>query len=163
MHRARFAVLLIFASLVSASAWSQPSGQRHGSNPPATTAVGGTYSITFNLNIESTLPASSTIVCKAQIAPAGSFFNTVSAQPGPAESASGMATVTGSTATCAVEIPFSWSVESTRNGVLLNYEIDAVNAAGSLPAVVRTSSLQGIAESYATSAGTSSISFNVTF
>jgi hypothetical protein len=160
MHRARIAVLLFLTSLVSVCAWSQPSGKRHGSSP---TAVGGTYSITFNLNIESTLPANSTIVCKAQIAPSSSLASILSAQAAPTESASGIAVVTGSTATCAVEIPFAWSVESTRNGVSLSYEMNALNASGSLPAVVRTSALQGVPESYPGSGETSTLSFNVTF
>ena len=160
MHRTRIAVLLFLASLVSVSAWSQPSGKHHGSSP---TAVGGTYSITFNLNIESTLPANSSIVCKAQIAPAGSVFGNLSAQGAPTESAAGIAAVTGSTATCVVDIPFSWSVESTRNGVSLSYEIDAFNTSGSLPAVVRSSALQGVPESYPGSGESSPLSFNVTF
>jgi len=160
MLRARIVVLPLLASLVSVLAWSQPSGKRHRSSP---TAVGGTYSIAFNLNIESALPANSTIVCKVQIAPASSLVSILSAQAAPAESASAIAAVTGSTATCAVEIPFSWSIERTRSGVLLSYEIDALNASGSLPAVVRTSALQGVPESYPSSEEPSALSFNVTF
>jgi len=45
--------------------------------------------------------------------------------------AAGLATVTGSTATCVAEIPFSWTVENARGGVLLSYEIDAVSNAWS--------------------------------
>jgi hypothetical protein len=163
MHRSRIPVLLLIASLASASAWSRPVAEHHGSNPTPT-AVSGVYSITFNLNIASTLPANSTITCKAQIVPASSSFNGLASQEAaPFESAAGVATVTGSTATCSVDIPFSWSLQSTRRGVALSYQLDAVNAAGSLPAVVRSSVLQNIQESYPASGATSSISFDVTF
>jgi hypothetical protein len=160
MLRSRIPVVLLLASLVSAPAWSRPVAEHRG----APTAVSGVYSITFNLNIESTLPANSTITCKAQIVPAGANMNSFNFQYAaiPLESASGVASVTGSTATCVVEIPFSWTVESTR-GVSLSYEVDADNAPGALPAVVRTSTQQGIAESYPSSGGTSAVSFNVTF
>jgi hypothetical protein len=161
MYRARIAVLLLIASLASTAAWSRPVAEHRGASP---TAVSGVYSITFNLNIASTLPANSTITCKAQIAPAGSSFEGFTSQAGaPYESATGVATVTGSTASCAIEIPFSWSVQSVRGGVALSYELDAINAAGSLPAVVRTSILENVQEPYPASGGTSSLTFNVTF
>jgi hypothetical protein len=160
MLRSRIPVVLLLASLASTVAWSRPVAEHRGANP---TAVSGLYSITFNLNIESTLPVNSTITCKAQIVPAGADLNSSQFAAIPLESASGVASVTGSTATCVVEIPFSWTVESTRGGVSLSYEVDADNAAGALPAVVRTSAQQGIAESYPSSGGTSSVSFNVTF
>jgi hypothetical protein len=161
MLRSRIPVVLLLASLASAPAWSRPVADHRG----APTAVSGAYSITFNLNIESTLPANSTITCKAQIVPAGANLNSFNSQFAavPLESAGGVASVTGSTATCVVEIPFSWTVDSSRGGVSLSYEIDADNAPGVLPAVVRTSAQQGIAETYPTSGGTSAVSFNVTF
>jgi hypothetical protein len=161
MLRSRISLFLLFASLASTTAWSRPVAEHHGQGP---TAESGVYSITFNLNIVSTLPANSTITCKAQIAPAGSMESSFNQQAAvPVESASGVAAVTGATATCLVEIPFSWSVERARNGASLSYEIDAVNASGTLPAVVRTSIQQGVAEAYPSSGGTSSVSFNVTF
>ena len=158
--RSRIAFALMMAALVL-PVCAQPAAQHHGSGP---TAVAGTYSITFNLNIASTLPANATIVCKAQIAPGGNFYSSMNPQVAvPVESASGVATITGTTATCLVEIPFSWNVETTRNGVALSYELDAVNASGTLPAVVRTSTQQGIAQAYPSSGGTASVTFNVTF
>ena len=78
----------------------------------------------------------------------------------PVESASGVATINGTTATCAVEIPLTWTVEISRGGVSHSYKIDAVNAPGS---VVRTTVQQGIAEPFPSSGGTSSVTFNVTF
>jgi hypothetical protein len=160
MLHSRLALFLVAASLATASASADPIAEHHGGNP---TAVTGVYSVTFNLNIQSTLPANSTILCKAQIAPGASFFSNINAQAIPVESAAGVAAITGSTAVCTVEIPFSWTVESTRNGAALSYQIDAVNATVTLPAVVRTSIQQGIAEPYPSSGATSSISLNITF
>jgi len=160
MNRIRISAFLLLASLASASGWSQSAAQHRGGAP---TAVSGVYSITFNLSIASTLPANSTIVCKAQITPGIAGFGNYNAQAVPVESASGVASVSGPTATCSVEIPFAWTVETARGGAALSYEIDAINAAGSLPAVVRTSAQQGVAESYPSPGGTSSVTVNVTF
>ena len=161
MSRFRIAVFLLLASLPLLAAASAPVAEHRGSGPAA---VSGVYSVTFNLNIASELPANSTIVCKAQIAPAGAAFPGFSQQvfAVPVESASSVAAVTGATATCTVEIPFSWTVQTAR-GVQLSYQIDAVNAGGALPAVVRTSSQQGIAQPYPASGGVSSLAFSVTF
>lgn len=160
MARSRFAALLLAVSFVTASSFARPVAEHHGS----AMAVSGAYAITFNLTIASTLPANSTIVCKAQAAPANSNLEGFNAQvAAPVESASGVATVSGSTATCAVEIPFSWTVETTRQGVALSYEIDAINPSGALPTVVRTSVQQGMVESYPSTGGTASVAVNVTF
>ncbi|MGB8261920.1 MAG: hypothetical protein WCE75_16275 [Terracidiphilus sp.] len=161
MKSARISLLLALAALVPLAAWAGPAPGRRGGN---TATVSGVYSVTFNLNLASTLPAGATIVCKAQIAPGGQqqFFQSQPAAV-PVESAAGVAQVSGATATCAVEIPFSWTVNSSSSGVSLSYEIDAVNATGALPALVRVSGQQGVAESYPAAGGTASLSFNVTF
>jgi len=98
------------------------------------TAVSGVYSVTFHLNIASKLPAGSTITCQARITPDQAGLNLMNSQPAAFPvAAAGLATVTGSTATCVAEIPFSWTVENARGGVLLSYEIDAVSNAWSAP------------------------------
>jgi len=162
MHRKRIALFLLSFAITPALAWPHPVAEHRGAGP---TSVSGTYSITFNLNIVSTLPANAVIVCRAQIAAGGSFyegFNPRSVAV-PVESASGVAAISGTTATCAVEIPFSWNVQTLRGGVALSYELDAVNASGSLPAVVRSRTQQGVGEAYPTSGGTSEVTFSVTF
>ena len=160
MDRSRIARFLLAAMLFSTSAFAGPVAEHR--NVAAT--VSGVYSVNFNLNIQSTLPANSAVVCKVQIAPPAFFSNlNPQAAAAPVETASGVAAVTGSTATCLVEIPFSWTVETMRGGVVLNYEIDAVNASGTLPALVRTSIQQGIAEPYPAPGGASTLNFNVTF
>jgi len=162
MSRTRIACSLLAASLVAASAWAGPIAEHHRSGPSTVT---GTYSITFNLNIVSTLPAGATIACRVQIVPATSGMPGFTPQSAPSlvESASGVASVSGSTATCEIEIPFSWTVQSTRGGASLSYQIDAFNATGSLPTVLRSSAQQEVAEPYPSSSGTSTLSFNVTF
>src|SRR5208282_2759124 len=123
MIRTRFPrflyVLLLVALLAPAAAWSGPVTEHRGGGP---TAENGVYSLTFNLTIASTLPAGSTITCKAQIVPSQAVIGPIQQTPVPMEMAAGVATVTGSTATCTVEIPFSWTVNSARNGVSLSYE-----------------------------------------
>jgi hypothetical protein len=163
MLRSRIPLFLLAASFATVSAVANPVADHRGGNTP--TAVSGEYSITFNLNIASTLPANSTIVCKAQIAPGASMYSSFNPQAAavPFESASSVATVNGATATCVVDIPFAWTVDTTRNGAALSYEIDAINATGSLPAVVRTSAQQNIAEPYPASGNTSTVTFTVTF
>jgi hypothetical protein len=75
------------------------------------TTVSGVYSVTFNLNIASALPAGSTITCRARIVPYSGGLDTRNSQfsAAPVDSAAGLAKVTGSSATCTTEIPFSWT------------------------------------------------------
>jgi hypothetical protein len=148
-------VFVLLALLVTVTALAAPAPEHRG----APTAVSGTYSVTFTLNIASTLPASAAITCKVQVAPIQSLEQMVP----PTESATGIATFTGSSGTCAVEIPFSWTLSSPKQEAALSYEIDAFNAQGSLPAVVRTSLQQGIAVPLPASGGTASVALNVTF
>ena len=161
MKPARIPLLLCLALLAPAAALAVGAPEHRGS----TTTVSGVYLVTFNVNIASTLPAGATIVCKAQIVPSqggGGFLNHQLAAV-PVETAAGLATVTGSTATCAVEIPFSWTVNGAQSGVSLSYEIDAVSSSGSAPLLVRSSAQQGIGEPFPAAGGSASVSFNVTF
>ncbi len=154
-------MLLLFALLAPTAARSAPVTEHRGGGPAQ---VSGVYSVTFNLTIASTLPAGATITCKAQIVPSQTGFMGLNSQAAiPVETATGVATVTGSTATCAVEIPFSWTVNGAQNGASLSYEIDAVNISGSLPVLLRTSAQQGVSEAYPATGATSNLSFNVTF
>jgi hypothetical protein len=159
MARVRTSLLLCLALLAPLAALAA-TPLRHGGSS-SSSAVSGVYSVTFNLTIASTLPTGSTITCRAQIAPnqSGSYsFGQSSATL--VETATGIATVSGSTATCTVEIPFAWTVSSTRNGVLLSYEVDALT---STSLVVRSSMQQNITEAYPTSGGTVSPSYTLTF
>jgi hypothetical protein len=161
MRRAHIALFALFFLIVAVAAWATPPPEHRG----VPVAVSGVYSVTFNLTIASTLPSGAVITCKAQIVPAQSLLQSQSQQGAvtPIESAAGIATVTGSTATCPVEIPFTWTLASAKEGVGLSYEIDAFNVPGTLPTVVRTSLQQGIPEAFPASGATSSVSFSVNF
>lgn len=161
MKRVFVAILLGAFTLLAGAAPTAPVPQHRGSP----TTLSGVYAITFNVNIASSLPAGAAIVCKAQIVPSqgGGGFMSQQLAAVPVETAAGLATVSGATATCSVEIPFSWTVNSGQSGVSLSYEIDAVGSSGSAPLLVRTSAQQGIGEAFPASGGTASVSFNVTF
>jgi len=133
--------------------------------PGRVEAVGRAYVIRFNLNVASTLPAGATVTCKARLVPNLPGQGNLPSQSAvvPVETATGVAALTGSTAACAVEIPFSWTVNNTQSGAVLSYEIEAVSVSGSLPVVVRSSAQQGIAVAYPPMGGTVTLSFDVTF
>jgi hypothetical protein len=71
--------------------------------------------------------------------------------------------VTGSKATCAAEIPFAWTVESARGGVVLSYEIDAVSSAGAGSLLLRSTARQGIGAALPAAGETASLSLSVNF
>jgi hypothetical protein len=139
MAQLRISLLICFALLAVQNGLSASVPRDRG----ALTAVSGVYSITFHLNVGSKLPAGSTITCRARIAPDQGGQSLINSQPAAFPVAAvGLATVTGSTATCVAEIPFSWSMESARGAVVLSYEIDAVSNAGPAPVLFAGSARQ---------------------
>jgi len=161
MRRIRILLLLCFALpfLATASAAGVP--ELRGSS----STVSGVYSLTFNLNIATALPAGTTITCRAQIVPnqTGAELPNQQFAPIPVKRVSGVASVTGSTANCAAEIPFSWTGMNARGGVILSYEIDAVSTSGSVPLMVKRSVQQNIPVAYPASGGSARLSFNLIF
>jgi hypothetical protein len=128
------------------------------------TAVSGVYSVTFHLNMASKLPAGSTIICRARIAPDLGGPNPMNSRSAPFRvAAAGIVTVTGSTATCVAEIPFSWTVEGARGAVLLSYEIDAVSDAGSAPVPLAGSARQGFDVVLPATGGDANLDVNLSF
>jgi hypothetical protein len=167
MTRIRIPSLLCIALLASASALAAGIPDLRASS----LTVSGIYSLTFNLNIASALPAETTITCRAQIVPNP---QTVPDQGGfdpgnrqlsaiPVRTVTGRAFVTGSTAICAAEIPFSWTGMSARGGAVLSYEIDAVNGSGSIPLLIRTTGQQNIGVAFPASGGSARLNFNLNF
>jgi hypothetical protein len=157
MARVRISLLLCLALLASAVA----SAQKDRGNP---TAVSGVYSVTFNLSILSTLPTETTMTCQAQIAPhPGVGLGNRRQALGPVETAAGIAAITGPKATCAVKIPFAWTVTGMLNGVVLSYQIDAVSHAGPAPLLIRSSARQNISAPFPVQGGNTSLSFNLVF
>jgi hypothetical protein len=158
MRHVRISLLLCTALLVSTAASAQ-------GGPDRPAVVSGVYSIVFSLNILSTLPAKTTITCRAQIAPnqEGPDLGKPHPAPGLVETAAGVATVTGPKATCAVKIPFAWTVTGPQGGVVLSYEIDAVSHSGAAPLLVRSSARQNISAPFPAQGGRANLSFSLTF
>jgi len=159
MLLARSLMMLLLTLLVPAVGWA-------GLPVPGVELAGRAYAVRFNLNMASRLPAGAMITCKARIIPhlAESQKLNGQAEAVPVETATGVATVTGSMAVCAVEIPFSWTMTDAGGGALLSYEIDAVSVVyGAQPIVVRSSAQEGIPVTYPAMGGTANLSFSVTF
>ncbi|MFZ1086385.1 MAG: hypothetical protein WAN35_15595 [Terracidiphilus sp.] len=126
-------------------------------------AISGVYSITFNLQIASTLPAGSTITCRARMTPIPEALDLRNAQLAATPMAEGQVSVTGSTATCAAEIPFAWTVTRPPDGVELLYEIDAVSLQGGAPVLLRTSAQRQISAAFPAAGGSSYLLLNLVF
>jgi hypothetical protein len=156
MMRRRTLPLLCFVLLTAMATNAQESRS-------IPTAVSGVYSISFNLSILSALPAKTMITCKAQIVPSQGGLGTPHAAPGPVETAKKLAVVTGSKATCAVKIPFAWTVTGVQRGVELSYEIDAVSHSAAVPLLVRSSARQNINAPFPVSGGNTSLNFHLVF
>jgi len=160
MARVYTSLLLCFALLAVQDGLAASVPREHS----PLTAVSGVYSVTFHLNIASKLPAGSTITCRARIAPDQGGLNLMNSRLAAFPLAvAGMATVTGSTATCVAEIPFSWTVENARGGVVLNYEIDAASAAGSAPVVLAGSARQSTGAALPAAGGSANLDLSLTF
>jgi len=161
MNRTRIALLLITVSVASI-AWAGPPADPRGTSSPV--AVNGVYTVTFHVNLGSTVPTGSAVTCRARIAPNLQAFQNLNHGTVPVDSATGVGTVTGSSlagsaANCSVEIPFAWTVSEAQTGVALSYEVDAVSAGA--PVAARTQ--PGIAVAYPPQGGATRLSFNVSF
>jgi hypothetical protein len=72
-----------------------------------TTPTAGTYTLTLNINLVSTIPKSTKIVCLVQIQVTGDTLLS-----GIQQTAGAAATRSGNTASCTVQIPYSWNLGS---------------------------------------------------
>jgi hypothetical protein len=157
MNRVRTLMLPLVVTLASASALSAPPADP--GRAEGLIAVSGSYVLTFNVSLDSAPPAGVAILCKARIAPSLPSFQNPSTRMVPVEMATGLATVTGNSANCSVQIPFSWAVSDPRGGIALSYEVAEVSASGSF-AVVR-SAQQGIGVAYPAPGGTARVFVHV--
>jgi hypothetical protein len=160
MARFRTSLLVCFALLAVQVGWAASVPREHS----PMTAVSGVYSITFHLDMASNLPAGSTILCRARIAHdqgEPNLMNSLSAAFPVA--VAGIATVTGSTATCVAEIPFSWTVDGARGGVLVSYEIDAVSDRGLVPKMLAGSALKSVGVALPAAGGSANLDVNLIF
>jgi hypothetical protein len=157
MARLHVPLLLCFALLASATEAAAGTVEERANS----TTVSGVYSVTFNLNILSTLPAGTMITCRVQIAPNQGGLDPRNRQlAAPPVAAVGRVAVNGPKATCAAEIPFAWTVTGAQGGVLLRYEIEAVSGSEALP-LVRSSARQNVSVAFPTSGGSTNLSLNV--
>jgi hypothetical protein len=156
MVRVRIPLLLCIALLAPVAASAADSPELRSTS----TTVSGVYAVTFNLSIVSRLPTGTTISCRAQLVPSSGGQTLLNPRLAalPAKTATRLTMITGSTATCAAEIPFSWTAASARGGAVLNYEIDAVSRSGD--ALIAQKTL-GVA--LPASGGNTSLSLYLTF
>ncbi len=126
-------------------------------------AVSGVYSVTFHLNLATTLPAGSILICRVRLAPIPGGIELQSAPLGATPMAAGQVSVTGSTTTCATEIPFSWTLTSPPGGVELYYEIDAVSLQGAAPTLLRSSAQRQLSTAFPAAGGGANLSMSLIF
>ncbi|HEY6372114.1 MAG TPA: hypothetical protein VIX37_16175 [Candidatus Sulfotelmatobacter sp.] len=96
--------------------------------PPALTTFGGKFVVNFTVTVSSAISTSAKIACAV-----AASLEDVSTLNFILENAEVAATRTGSTATCTVDIPYSWKLGSgSTDKVTLTYQIIApIEATGS--------------------------------
>jgi hypothetical protein len=159
MARIRNSLLLCLALL----AWTAASAAGLPQPRVGPIAVSGVYSVTYHLNLASTLPAGSTITCRARMAPIPGVPDLRNPQLAATPVSAGQVSVTGSTATCAAEIPFSWTVTTPPGGIALYYEIDAVSLRGAVPVLLRTSTQRQVSAAFPAAGGSANLSLTLIF
>jgi hypothetical protein len=83
----------------------------------ATTTYAGTIAVTVTITLKTALPSGDKVACSVD-AIASSISETTAANIAYDESAASLATVSGSTATCKVNIPYSWVLLTPSTTVL---------------------------------------------
>ena len=111
--------------------------------PDATAAPStGTIATTLTIKLASVFPAGFKIVCSSAII-AQSINDVSDTFTSFEESASSVATVSGTTATCTVRTPYAWTLPSASttvsNIVTGTYEVNVYNAGTALPGLLRSS------------------------
>ena len=140
------------------------------STTPATT---GTVSLTISIKLATVFPAKSTIACGMEVSALSLTENTSTGAVSDGEwleTASSPATISGSTATCTVKIPYAWvlpaagtsGTTTTTNTLTADFQVTVSNATAAVT-VLRTSEQQLIAGEKVPATGTvSSYTANVT-
>ena len=96
-------LLLVSAAFIGANAANQNSGA-------AQPAAKGAYTVTFHVNMPTTVPDGATISCKASIAPQPTVFEHFTRRhTATAQSTTGFANVANNSATCTVAAPFAFN------------------------------------------------------
>ncbi len=134
---------LVFAGSVSMAAQSEaPDGENAALANAAVAPTTGTLALTFNIKLSSSYPAGSIVSCLGIVE--GVTQNTMTGAGNRwTELATSSSKVTGSTATCTISIPYSWSLQPTGTGVqniyLGAYDISVADISGKTVLANRTS------------------------
>jgi hypothetical protein len=108
--------------------------------PDATLApTTGSVDLTLTISLKTALPSGGKIICGSEIS-ASSQNETTFAESIWIEEAYSVATVSGSTAKCTVNVPYSFLVPAAsalvKNALTGSYTVEMVNAGTALPSVV---------------------------
>jgi hypothetical protein len=124
-------------------------------------AASGASLIRFNVMVSSTLPAGSIILCKGELVPSPnqSAGGITHQQLTLVAEAISKTVLRGSSAECALEIPFSWTGNGTQIDVAVRYEVDAFPKPGA-PVILQRGVEQGIRFTAALPPGTGRLGFN---
>jgi hypothetical protein len=154
MNRGNSSPTLPLMLMMSVAVWAA-----HAVDSPANTqTASGAYAVTFSVKAPSTVESGSTVTCKASIA-ARLAAQGNDSEAAAAQTAQGVAKLSGLTANCLVLVPFSFANGDPRAGAALSYEIDAVN--GSTLEAVRMQ--DGINVPYPQAGATANLHLNVNF
>jgi len=103
--------------------------------PDTTPPSHGTIRLSISILIRSTFPSTANFLCGAMIS-ASSINLTTDAQASFGEEAYSPATVSGSTATCTVTIPYSWAIPAASStvddSITGSYSVTVVNSDGTV-------------------------------
>jgi hypothetical protein len=155
MNRVISLSALVFALGLTVRAWAGPPE----SEAPLPSGVSFVH---FNLSVASTLPSGSIILCRGELVPGSNNFNGGGggASMTPLAEAASTTELRGSTAECALEIPFSWTGNGGRSNVSVRYEVDALTSPGVPPVVLKRGVEPAIRIVQPPAAGVLRLSFN---
>ena len=102
----------------------------------------GTIDLTLTITLKTALPKGGTILCSGDLIATSENDSTTFSLSVWDESVFSVATVSGSTATCTVTIPYSFHVPAAsttlKNTIEGDYSVEMINATGALPSLVVT-------------------------
>ena len=109
--------------------------------PDATvTPTTGTIELTLTITLKTPLPKGGVVICGADISATSTNLSTAMTAVYE-EQANSLATVSGSTATCTVNVPYEWAIAAAsttvEDGLTGSYTIEMATATGTLPGLVR--------------------------
>jgi hypothetical protein len=119
-------------------------------------ATTGKFVYNFTITISSTLPTSDVIACQSE----STVYDTSSGREFD-ETAAVAGTRTGSTATCTVDIPYSWTLSSTTDTVSQTETVTVPDNSASLPLRISSQTLAAIKVPASGSTTTTAVKFTI--